>query len=109
MNFCDLLASDKVEPLQIDYSSLIDVRIVKYGKLNTAKAVTGNQNAASGFRLKNGTETRAASGFRLKNDKETQAAASGFRLKNDTGTQAVASGSGIKNDKETRGGTQGTT
>ncbi|KAK9934555.1 hypothetical protein M0R45_021694 [Rubus argutus] len=47
--------------LEIDYSSLIDVRIVKYGILNTAKVATGDQNAASGFRLKNDDkETRAA-------------------------------------------------
>ncbi|KAM5567982.1 coilin [Rosa sericea] len=92
--------------LEIDYSSLIDVRIVKYGNLNTAKAVTGDQNDVSSFRLKNGMETRALSGFRLKNDKETQAAALGFRLKNDKGTQAAASGFSIKNDKETRASAQ---
>ncbi|XP_024196820.1 coilin isoform X2 [Rosa chinensis] len=92
--------------LEIDYSSLIDVRIVKYGNLNTAKAVTGDQNDVSSFRLKNGTETRALSGFRLKNVKETQAAALGFRLKNDKGTQAAASGFSIKNDKETRASAQ---
>ncbi|XP_061994046.1 coilin isoform X2 [Rosa rugosa] len=80
--------------LEIDYSSLIDVRIVKYGNLNTAKAVTGDQNDVSSFRLKNGMETRALSGFRLKNDKETQAAASGFRLKNDKGTRAGAQENG---------------
>lgn len=95
--------------MQIDYSSLIDVRIVKYGNLNTAKVATGDQNAASGFRLKNGTGTWAASGFRLKNDKETQAAASCFRLKNDEGTQAAASGFSLKNnDKDSRAATQGT-
>lgn len=93
--------------LEIDYSSLIDVRIVKYGILNTAKVATGDQNAASGCRLKNDTETQAASSFRLKNDKETQAAASCFRLKNDKGTEAAASGFRLKNDdKETRAATQ---
>lgn len=107
-HICNLLASDNIESLQIDYSCLIDVRIVKYGNLNTTKAVTGDQNAASGFRLKSGTETTAAPGFRLKNDKETQAAAPGFRLKNDKGTQAAATGFSIKNDKETCAATQGT-
>ncbi|XP_050373236.1 coilin [Argentina anserina] len=93
--------------LEIDYSSLIDVRIVKYGKLNTAKAAAGDQNAASDFRLKNGTETKAASDFRLKNDKETQAAASGFRLKNDKGSQAATSGFRLKNDKGSQAAASG--
>ncbi|CAL2231119.1 unnamed protein product [Prunus armeniaca] len=46
--------------LEVDYSSLIDVRIVKHGNPNTAKAVTGDQNAASGPRLNNNKEIRAA-------------------------------------------------
>ncbi|CAB4264262.1 unnamed protein product [Prunus armeniaca] len=46
--------------LEVDYSSLIDVRIVKHGNPNTAKAVTGDQNAASGPRLNNNKEIRSA-------------------------------------------------
>ncbi|CAL8994125.1 unnamed protein product [Prunus brigantina] len=46
--------------LEVDYSSLIDVRIVKHGNPNTAKAVTGDQNAASGPRLNNNKEIHAA-------------------------------------------------
>ncbi|KAB2609828.1 hypothetical protein D8674_037173 [Pyrus ussuriensis x Pyrus communis] len=47
--------------LEVDYSSLIDVRIVKHGNLNTAKAVHGDKNAASGSRqLDKDKETRAA-------------------------------------------------
>ena len=48
----------------MDYSSLIDVRIVKHDNLNTAKAVHGDKNAASGSR-------------QLDKDKETRAAAKG--------------------------------
>ncbi|XP_050120364.1 coilin-like isoform X1 [Malus sylvestris] len=47
--------------LEVDYSSLIDVRIVKHGNLNTAKAVHGDKNVASGSRqLDKDKETRAA-------------------------------------------------
>ncbi|XP_021818506.1 coilin isoform X1 [Prunus avium] len=46
--------------LEVDYSSLIDVRIVKHGNPNTAKAITGDQNAASDPRLNNNKETHAA-------------------------------------------------
>ncbi|RXH72170.1 hypothetical protein DVH24_033708 [Malus domestica] len=47
--------------LEVDYSSLFDVRIVKHGNLNTAKPVTGDQNVASGSRqLDKDMETHAA-------------------------------------------------
>ena len=50
------------DPVQVDYSSLIDVRIVKHGNLlNTAKPVPGDQNVASGCRqLDKDMETHAA-------------------------------------------------
>ncbi|KAB2624811.1 coilin [Pyrus ussuriensis x Pyrus communis] len=47
--------------LEVDYSSLFDVRIVKHGNLNTAKPVTGDQDVASGSRqLDKDMETHAA-------------------------------------------------
>ncbi|XP_009359233.2 coilin isoform X1 [Pyrus x bretschneideri] len=47
--------------LEVDYSSLFDVRIFKHGNLNTAKPVTGDQDVASGSRqLDKDMETHAA-------------------------------------------------
>ncbi|KAH7515727.1 hypothetical protein FEM48_Zijuj10G0057100 [Ziziphus jujuba var. spinosa] len=61
-----LILTSKV-PLQIDYSSLVDVRIVKHGNLNSPKAVTdgvsevteGDQTSAWGLWPKKNGETQA--------------------------------------------------
>lgn len=46
MQACDCIVIIRVS-LQIDYSSLVDVRIVKPGNLNTTKAVTNGVNEVS--------------------------------------------------------------